>query len=224
MLHAATNPKRARPGIAERDRLVLLTLAMTGLRRSELIALDWSDVTLDEGRPSLLVRRGKGGKPRRQPLPAELAAALERSRTTRDPAACDPAACDPVFCGLAGGRLQPTILAGAHPPRQRRGRALQARDRAHAAPHRRDLAATGDRRHAPGGRVPRPRRPLDSCPLCARDERGAARRGAEHRRGPRREAPVSVSPSRARFVRARRARPSGSALLGVSGAAVREAC
>jgi integrase len=107
MLHAAANPKRARPGIAERDRLVLLTLAMTGLRRSELIALNWSDVTLDEGRPSLLVRRGKGGKPRRQPLPAELAGALDRSRTTHDPGTSDP-----VFCGLAGGRLQPTILAG----------------------------------------------------------------------------------------------------------------
>jgi site-specific recombinase XerD len=107
MLHAAANPKRARPGIAERDRLVLLTLAMTGLRRSELIALDWSDVTLDGERPSLLVRRGKGGKPRRQPLPAELTAALERARTTREPGPSDP-----VFCGLAGGRLQPTILAG----------------------------------------------------------------------------------------------------------------
>jgi integrase len=107
MLDAAANPKRAHPGIAERDRLVLLTLAMTGLRRSELIALDWSDVTLDGERPSLLVRRGKGGKPRRQPLPAELAAALELSRTTRNPASSDP-----VFCGLAGGRLQPTILAG----------------------------------------------------------------------------------------------------------------
>ena len=107
MLHAAANPKRARPGIAERDRLVLLTLATTGLRRSELIALDWSDVTLDGERPSLLVRRGKGGKPRRQPLPAELAAALERARTKREPGPSDP-----VFCGLGGGRLQPTILAG----------------------------------------------------------------------------------------------------------------
>jgi integrase len=107
MLDAAANPKRARPGIAERDRLVLLTLAMTGLRRSELIALDWGDVTLEGERPSLLVRRGKGGKPRRQPLPAELAGALERSRMKREPGPSDP-----VFCGLAGGRLQPTILAG----------------------------------------------------------------------------------------------------------------
>ena len=107
MLDAAANPKRARPGLAERDRLVLLTLSMTGLRRSELMALDWSDVTLGGERPSLLVRRGKGGKPRRQPLPGELAGALERSREARGPAPSDP-----VFCGLAGGRLQPTILAG----------------------------------------------------------------------------------------------------------------
>jgi site-specific recombinase XerD len=105
MLHAAENPIRRRPGLAERDRLVLLTLAMTGLRRSELIALNWGDVTLDGPRPSLLVRRGKGGKPRRQPLPSQLAAALARSRSQLTVS-------DPVFCGLAGARLQPTILAG----------------------------------------------------------------------------------------------------------------
>jgi integrase/recombinase XerC len=106
LLNAAEHPERRRPGLAERDRLVLLTLAMTGLRRSELIALDWSDVTLDGGRPSLLVRRGKGGTPRRQPLPIELAAGLERWRSQRGAGPLDP-----VFCGLAGGRLQPTILA-----------------------------------------------------------------------------------------------------------------
>ncbi len=105
MLHAAEHPVRCRPGLAERDRLVLLTLAMTGLRRSELIALNWGDISLEEPRPSLLVRRGKGGKPRRQPLPSQLAAALERRRSQHS-------ASDPVFCGLGGARLQPTILAG----------------------------------------------------------------------------------------------------------------
>jgi integrase len=89
-----------------RDRLVLLTLAMTGLRRSELIALNWGDVALDDPRPSLLVRRGKGGKPRRQPLPSQLAAALERRRSQHCASVSDP-----VFCGLGGARLQPTILA-----------------------------------------------------------------------------------------------------------------
>jgi integrase/recombinase XerD len=107
MLHAAGHPARRRPGLAERDQLVLLTLAMTGLRRSELIALDWGDVTLDGPRPSLLVRCGKGGKPRRQPLPTQLVARLERLHAGRDPSPSDP-----VFCGLHSARLQPTILAG----------------------------------------------------------------------------------------------------------------
>jgi integrase/recombinase XerC len=106
MLHAAGHPPRRRPGLAERDQLVLLTLAMTGLRRSELIALDWGDVTLDGPRPSLLVRCGKGGKPRRQPLPTQLSGRLERLHDER---CASPS--DPVFRGLHGARLQPAILA-----------------------------------------------------------------------------------------------------------------
>jgi integrase/recombinase XerC len=107
LLAAAEHPARRRPGLVERDQLVLLTLVMTGLRRSELIALDWRDVTLDGPRPSLLVRRGKGGRPRRQPLPVELARRLSRWRAEREASASDP-----MFCGLGGARLQPTILAG----------------------------------------------------------------------------------------------------------------
>src|SRR5271165_5024404 len=107
LLDAAGHPARRRPGLVEPDQLVLLTLAMTGLRRSELIALDWRDVMLDGSRPSLLVRAGKGGRPRHQPLPAELAGRLSRWRAAREASASDP-----VFCGLGGARLQPTILAG----------------------------------------------------------------------------------------------------------------
>jgi integrase len=92
----------------ERDRLVLVTLVATGLRRSELIALDWGELDLDGLRPSLLVRAGKGGRPRRQPLAPGLAAELRRARATAP--AHDASA--PLFTGLAGGRLQPTILAG----------------------------------------------------------------------------------------------------------------
>lgn len=47
-----------------------------------------------------------GGKPRRQPLPADLSRELRKLRDARQP---EPT--DPVFCGLAGGRLQETILA-----------------------------------------------------------------------------------------------------------------
>jgi len=106
LLHAAGRPRRRLPGLAERDRLVLLTLGITGLRRGELVALDWRDLSLDGPKPSLLVRRGKGGKPRRQPLAPQLAAELRRLRDERRPAPDDP-----VFCGLGGRRLQEAILA-----------------------------------------------------------------------------------------------------------------
>jgi site-specific recombinase XerD len=107
LLEAAANPKRNVPGLAERDQLVLLALVLTGLRRSELIALDWRDVSIEDSPSSVLVRCGKGGRPRRQPLPSQLAGKLARLRAQRAPSDHDP-----VFCGLAGGRLQSTILAG----------------------------------------------------------------------------------------------------------------
>ncbi|MGH2969152.1 MAG: tyrosine-type recombinase/integrase [Solirubrobacteraceae bacterium] len=106
LLMAAEHPPRQRAGLAERDRLVLLTLVQTGLRRAELIALDWSDLELDCARPSLLVRCGKGGKPRRQPRAPPLAGELAGLRTARE-APSDAH----VFCGLEGERLQPTLLA-----------------------------------------------------------------------------------------------------------------
>jgi integrase/recombinase XerC len=106
MLVAAAQPRRRHTGIVERDQLVLLTLVTTGLRRSELIALDWRDLDLDSSRPSLLVRRGKGGKPRRQPLAPQARDELRRLREQKRPQPTDP-----VFCGLAGGRLQPKVLA-----------------------------------------------------------------------------------------------------------------
>jgi integrase/recombinase XerC len=106
LLDAAGRPERNLPGLAERDRLVLLALVTTGLRRSELCALEWRDLELGGREPSLLVRCGKGSKSRRQPLPASLGRELRRLRAARQP---EPT--DPVFCGLEGGRLQETILA-----------------------------------------------------------------------------------------------------------------
>ncbi|HEX4525530.1 MAG TPA: tyrosine-type recombinase/integrase, partial [Gaiellaceae bacterium] len=106
LLAAAGSPPRNRAGLADRDQLVLLALVTTGLRRSELLALDWGDLDLESERPSLLVRRGKGGKPRRQPLAPVLASRLADIRT-----AVQPQPAHPVFCGLAGKRLQAGILA-----------------------------------------------------------------------------------------------------------------
>ena len=106
LLDAAGKPERNRPGLAERDRLVLLALVTTGLRRSELCALEWRDLELDGRKKSLLVRHGEGDKSRSQPIPARLARELRKLRDARQPKPIDP-----VFCGLNGGRLQETILA-----------------------------------------------------------------------------------------------------------------
>jgi integrase/recombinase XerC len=106
LLDAAGKPERNLPGLAERDQLVLLALVTTGLRRSELCALEWRDLELDGRKRTLLVRHGKGDKSRSQPIPARLANEL---RTLRD--ARQPRPTDPVFCGLNGARLQETILA-----------------------------------------------------------------------------------------------------------------
>jgi integrase/recombinase XerC len=106
LLDAAGQPERNLPGLAARDQLVLLTLVTTGLRRSELCALDWRDLELDGRKPSLLVRSGKGGKSRRQPVAASLARQLQRLANAHNP---EPT--DPVFWGLQGGRLQEAILA-----------------------------------------------------------------------------------------------------------------
>jgi integrase/recombinase XerD len=106
LLAAAGRPVRRRQGLAERDRLVLVALVTTGLRRAELLSLDWGDLDLDVEIPTLLVQRGKGGRPRRQPVAPQLAADLRALRSRRSPSASEP-----VFLGLSGRRLQPTTLA-----------------------------------------------------------------------------------------------------------------
>ena len=106
LLDAAGKPERNLPGLAERDQLVLVALVTTGLRRSELCALEWRDLELDGRKRTLLVRHGKGDKSRSQPIPARLARELLTLRDARQPRPTDP-----VFCGLNGARLQETILA-----------------------------------------------------------------------------------------------------------------
>ncbi len=67
LITAARNP---------RARLLMLLQWRAGLRVSEALALTPGDLHLDGDRPTLLVRRGKGGKGRFVPIHPELRAAL----------------------------------------------------------------------------------------------------------------------------------------------------
>ena len=64
--------------IGRRDRTLLLVALQTGLRVSELIALDVGDVTLDPEAQAHLRCRGKGRKDRATPLRSDSVAALRR--------------------------------------------------------------------------------------------------------------------------------------------------
>jgi len=95
--------------LGKRDRAVVELLYGTGIRRSECVRLDLSDVDLHEER--LLIRTGKGRKDRLVPLPGRAKAALVtylaevRPEFLKDP--CERA----LFIGLsrraAGQRLSP---------------------------------------------------------------------------------------------------------------------
>jgi site-specific recombinase XerD len=67
--------ERKFPGRRERDRLLLALFAFAGLRRSELLGLDWDDVDLD--RRLLRIRKAK-------------AAGSARSRSTPRSSRCSP--------------------------------------------------------------------------------------------------------------------------------------
>lgn len=80
-----------------RDRAALALLATTGLRRSELLALNWPDCDLTNRIAH--VRQGKGGKDRLVPLAHIVVRALGRYRANRRDA--HPA----VLLGRTGNRL-----------------------------------------------------------------------------------------------------------------------
>lgn len=70
-LRALFGACEARGAIGLRDRCLLALLCGAGLRRSELVALDVSDVSADLG--EIRVRHGKGDKERHVPLPSNVA-------------------------------------------------------------------------------------------------------------------------------------------------------
>ena len=89
--------QRQRPGRRERDRLMLALFAYAGLRRSELVGLDWDDVDLD--RRLIRVRKAKGGRQRNVPIHPALEPLFTDYLRFRahDP---EPA----LFVGTQGGR------------------------------------------------------------------------------------------------------------------------
>jgi site-specific recombinase XerD len=62
----------------KRDYAILMTLLMTGIRVSELVALDRTDVDLSDRKGSLVVRLGKGNKERTLPLNVEARRSIEK--------------------------------------------------------------------------------------------------------------------------------------------------
>jgi site-specific recombinase XerD len=96
--------KRRFPGRRERDRLLLALLAYGGLRRSELLGLDWDDV--DPERRLLRVRRAKGGRQRVVPIHPALVALFDDYLATRLPLTERA-----LFTGVQGKRLSATIMA-----------------------------------------------------------------------------------------------------------------
>jgi integrase/recombinase XerC len=95
--------KRKHVGKRERDRLLLALFAYAGLRRSELLGLDWQDVDLE--RRLLRVRRAKGGRQRTVPIhPALEPLFIDYLRIRSEDS--EPA----LFVGVQGKRLSQTIL------------------------------------------------------------------------------------------------------------------
>jgi len=91
------------PGKPECDRLVLALFAYSGLRRSELLGLDWDD--LDLSCRLLRVRKAKGGRQRTIPIQPALAPFILEYYATREPL-IERA----LFVGVPGKRLKDTQL------------------------------------------------------------------------------------------------------------------
>lgn len=64
-------------GILERDLLILDTMAMTGLRRGEIVNLKVHDLYFNDGGSLLMVKNGKGAKDRWIPLNPTIAGRLQ---------------------------------------------------------------------------------------------------------------------------------------------------
>jgi integrase/recombinase XerD len=94
--------------VGRRNRALLETLYGTGIRLSECVRLDLTDVDLGEG--TLLVRCGKGRKDRLLPFPARAAAALDLYLRESRPWLARRASEQALFISRDGGRLKPITV------------------------------------------------------------------------------------------------------------------
>ena len=109
----------------ERDRLLLALFAYAGLRRSELLGLDWEDVDLE--RRLIHVRRAKGGRQRNVPLHPALVPLVLDYMAVRGEHAIGP-----LFVGVQGRRLTQTIMTATF---VRYAEAAGVRQRKRVTPH-----------------------------------------------------------------------------------------
>jgi site-specific recombinase XerD len=117
--------ERQHRGKRERDRLLLALFAYAGLRRSELLGLDWDDVDLE--RRLLQVRKAKGGRQRVVPIHPALVPLFVDYLAVRGPDT-EPA----LFVGVQGRRLSPTIMTQTF---LRYARASGVTERKRVTPH-----------------------------------------------------------------------------------------
>lgn len=94
-----------------RDRAILETFYGTGIRLSECLNLQLSDLDLAQG--LFLVRNGKGKKDRVLPVPAQAAKALERYLQEARPLLVRDPRIGYLFLSVRGRRLSQTALSEA---------------------------------------------------------------------------------------------------------------
>jgi site-specific recombinase XerD len=100
LLRALEQSKRHREG---RNLPMVQVMLGTGLRVAELVALEWRDITISERKGDVIVRAGKGCKPRTVPIARTARAAFRRLQELDH----GHKPTDPVFSSQRRDRLTP---------------------------------------------------------------------------------------------------------------------